>query len=102
MESDETVGGPYLDLLDHALEDRRVTSEEAKALDATAIAWGLTREHVFQAHYGYVDALVATALADGIVTEAERRDLLDVARLLGIPTGTLDAIITQVDSARRW
>ncbi len=92
IESDLTVA-PYLDLLDRALEDRRVTLEEAHALEITASAWGLTREQVVGSHLSYMEALVAVALDDDVITSAERSDLDDVARLLGVPMGTLDGLI---------
>jgi DNA polymerase-3 subunit epsilon len=89
---------PYLDLLDRALSDRRLTSEEAMALEATAAAWGLTREQAIAAHQNYMDALVVAALSDGAISSSERRDLNDVGRLLGIPLGTVDAIIVSKSS----
>ena len=84
---------PYLDLLDRALEDRRITLEEAHALEATAQAWGLSRDQVVGANLSYTEALVAAALEDSVVTGSERADLEDVARLLGVPAGTLDALV---------
>jgi ATP-dependent Lhr-like helicase len=74
----------YLDVLDRALEDRRLTDEEAGALHQTAAAWGLSISAVREAHGRYYDALLAAALADGKVTEFERADLDTVALLLGI------------------
>jgi hypothetical protein len=41
-----------------------------------------------------MEALVGVALADGVITKSEKRDLDDVVRLLGIPIGTLDALIS--------
>jgi DNA polymerase III subunit epsilon len=86
-----------VDLLDRALADRRITMDEANALYATAETWGLTREQVIGAHQNYLEALAAAALADGIVTTTERRDLNDVARLLGIPLGTLEALMAKTE-----
>jgi DNA polymerase-3 subunit epsilon len=40
---------PYIDLLDRALEDRRITEGEALALEHTATKWGLPRERVLAA-----------------------------------------------------
>jgi DNA polymerase-3 subunit epsilon len=97
--SSQTVA-PYLDLLDRALEDRRVTPEEAKAVEATAAAWDLTREQVVGANLNYMEALVVAALEDSVITLTERRDLNDVALLLGIPIGTLDGIISAQAATR--
>jgi DNA polymerase III subunit epsilon len=58
---------------------------------------GLTREQVIGAHQNYLEALVAAAVADGVVTSTERRDLNDVARLLGVPMGTLNALLAKAD-----
>jgi DNA polymerase-3 subunit epsilon len=84
---------PYLDLLDRALEDRRITDAEAAALEATSEAWGLSQGEVAGANIAYLDALVRAALDDQVITSTERIDLGDVARLLGIPRGTLDALV---------
>ena len=93
--TDEAVA-PYLDLLDRALEDRRVTEEEANALQATAMAWGLSREQVTSAHHRYLESLVTAAVADGRVTFTEHQDLEAVAHLLAIDTATLEAILYRV------
>lgn len=90
IDADEHVA-PYMDLLDRALEDRRVTEDESKTLLQTSHAWGLTTERS-SAHYAYMHALVVSALADGIMTVTERRDLENVASLLGMTTRTLDAM----------
>jgi DNA polymerase-3 subunit epsilon len=93
--ADEVVA-PYVDLLDRALEDRRVTEEEANALHATAESWGLSREQVISAHHRYLESLVTAALVDGIVTYTERQDLEAVALLLAIDSATLEAMIYRV------
>jgi DNA polymerase III epsilon subunit-like protein len=84
---------PYLDLLDRALADRRITEAEAAALGATSVAWGLSQGDVAGANLAYLDALVRAALDDGVITSTERIDLVDVARLLGITQGSLDALV---------
>lgn len=87
---------PYVDLLHRALEDRRVTEEEAKALETTAREWGLSREQVLSAHHSYLESLVVAALADGKVTYPERQDLEAVALLLAIDTSVLEAMLYRV------
>jgi len=72
----------YHDVLDRALEDRRITSLEAQVLNDTAVAWGLSTAQVASAHTSYVDTLAAAALADNVITEMERADLELVAHLL--------------------
>jgi ATP-dependent Lhr-like helicase len=83
----------YLDLLDRALEDRRLTDTEAAALAETAAEWGLSRRDVHQAHAGYLRALAKTALADDVLTELEATDLADVAGALGFGAGEVAAAL---------
>jgi ATP-dependent Lhr-like helicase len=85
--------GAYLDLLDRALEDRRLTDAEASALQQTASEWGLDAQAVRGAHRMYFDALVAAALADGVVSASERADLDDVAALLAVPASEVAEIL---------
>jgi len=73
----------YHDVLDRALEDRRLTEIEAQVLQDTATAWGLSPAQVHEAHRIYLDALAAAALADRVLTDLERADIELVARLLG-------------------
>jgi DNA polymerase-3 subunit epsilon len=76
----------YLDVLDRALEDRRLSAEETDELAAVASEWGMSEEAVNQAHATYVAGLFAAALADGVVTEAEWTDLDTVIRLIRTDT----------------
>ena len=46
-------------------------------------------------HERYLGSLVGLALADGIVSEAERADLVLVADLLGVGRGRLDELIAK-------
>jgi len=85
---------PYLDVLDRALEDRQITGDEAAALLAVAMKWGLSREDVLDAHQIYLERLVDAAVANGRVTEFERRDLEAVTRLLAISPAILHSLVT--------
>lgn len=85
----------YGALLDRMLEDRRVDESEADALLDTAARWGLSGNQVRRAHHDYVNQLALAAVADGIVTDAERRDLKLVGRLLGQDQSNLDEILTE-------
>ncbi len=91
---------PYLDLLDRVLEDRVVTEAEAGSLAAIAKQWGLHREEVITAHESYLESLVVAALADGTVTEGERRDLEAVTRLLAVDPSVLHAMMDRL--ATEW
>ncbi len=74
----------YLAVLDQALEDRHLDPSEAEALQDAAMALDISGPALAQAHRDYLAALAKTALADGIVSDAELGDLTDVARLLGL------------------
>jgi DNA polymerase-3 subunit epsilon len=75
----------YLDLLDRVLEDRRITDDEIRALAAVAQEWDLDVSTIAALNAAYLGGVWNLALADGIVTDAERRDLVIVAELLGVP-----------------
>lgn len=90
----------YLELLDRALEDRRVTKSEAEELFATATRWGLPRAAVVEAHRCYLADLVRLALADGVVTPHERADLEAVCELLGLTAATLEVLLSQPSPPR--
>jgi len=75
---------PYLDVLDRAIEDRRLSPGEQDELAATAMALGLSADRIRKLHGDYVGTLVALARRDGVVTERERADLVLVAEALGI------------------
>jgi len=80
---DEVSLVPYLELLERALEDRRLTLEEVDDLHSLASAMGLSTADMERAHRSFLEGLAAAANADGVVTEAEARDLNDAAALLG-------------------
>ncbi|WP_449060554.1 hypothetical protein [Planomonospora algeriensis] len=75
----------YLALLDQALLDRHISATEADALVRLATDLGLTRADAQRLHRDYLTALAHAALADGVVTTAERAELDLVTTLLGLP-----------------
>jgi DNA polymerase III subunit epsilon len=82
------VGGDtehYLALLDRVLEDRLVTSDELDELTHVAEAFGVTEPAAERAHREYLEHLAAVAQEDGIITDAERADFMEVAKLLAVP-----------------
>ncbi len=85
----------YAALLDRVLEDRRVDDSEADALQDAAVRWGLSGDQIGVVHRDYLKQLAVAAVADGIVTETERRDLNLVSRLLGQDSQNLDAILSE-------
>lgn len=84
----------YIDLLNRALEDRRVTAEEAELLLETAARWGLSQNEVLLIHHNYLTSLVAIARQDGTVTELELSDLREVSGLLGYKSSYADQLIS--------
>ena len=98
----------YVELLDRALEDRCLSADELEGLAATAAWLGITAPALEQIHRAYFAGLAQLALADGIVTESEREDLVTVATLLGAPDAVAELtqpIVTPglvVDRAREW
>jgi DNA polymerase-3 subunit epsilon len=85
----------YGAVLDRLLEDRHVDDSEADALVETAARWGMSRDQIELAHRDYLNQLAIAAVADGIVTDAERRDLKLVARLLGQGKRNMDEILSE-------
>lgn len=85
----------YADLLGKVLEDRRIDEAEEEALVELAGQWGLRAEQIRHVHREFLGLLSAAAIADGVVTESEMRDLQLVARLLGIPSSELVTILDQ-------
>lgn len=88
----------YMAILDRVLEDRHVSDDEGEALIEMANRWGLSGEQIVTCHRGYLSQLAAAALADGVVTDAETRDLNMVAKLLGQDTKQLIAILADAKS----
>lgn len=75
---------PYFDLLERALEDRRISANESSALISLALDLDLTRGEVTTAHELFVARLIAVAQSDGIITAREEQDLHEVMEVLGI------------------
>lgn len=88
----------YAAVLDRVLEDRHVSDAEGDGLVEMADTWGLSGDQVQALHHAYLERLALAALADGVVTDAERRDLHVVARLLGRDTASLDAVLRDARS----
>jgi DNA polymerase-3 subunit epsilon len=74
----------YLDLLDRVLADRVVTPAEVDALAAMAQRCGLEDRVIAATHREYLVRLVAAAWDDGVLSDDELRDIIEVATLLGI------------------
>lgn len=85
----------YLAMLDGALLDRDISASESDALVALAGALSLDRSHAEYLHRRYLEALVAAAWADGVMTDLELTDLGLVAKLLSVPEADLGRLIEE-------
>jgi DNA polymerase-3 subunit epsilon len=97
----------YLDLLDQALLDRTISMIEADGLVTVAESLGLGRADARSLHRRYLTGLATVALADGVLTPAERQDLDKVATLVGLPGTAVDRALadaarTAADPARQF
>lgn len=91
----------YLDVLEHAMLDRYLSAHEEKALIEVALSLGLQRDQLTAVHATYLDALAAAALEDGIVTEAERQELDQVAAMLGLPSRLVEVALNRPAADQR-
>lgn len=101
-ETDDTAIQAYTALLDRVLEDRQVNDTEAQSLLDVATRWGIAGNQIREAHRQYLHQLARAALADGVVTDAERRDLRQVAFLLGFHGSQLDEILEVASRKMSW
>lgn len=83
----------YMTLVDRVLEDRMIDESEETALVDAALGWQLSGPQLETAHKQYIHSLAVVALADGVVTASERRDLHRVSKLLGQDDSTLDGVL---------
>lgn len=74
----------YLEVLERAIEDRRLDDTERNDLLATASLLGLSRPAVERVHGDYLDHLIALARRDREITSREHADLQAVAAALEI------------------
>jgi ATP-dependent Lhr-like helicase len=74
----------YLEVLERAIEDRRLEASERSELLATASLLGLSRPDVEGVHGDYLDHLIVLAKRDGEITSRELTDLQAVAAALEV------------------
>jgi DNA polymerase III subunit epsilon len=90
------AGLAYLDLLDHVVEDRRITDEEVRALAGLAAQWGIGPEAAAAIHASYLSEVWRLARADGVVTAAELADIEILAELLGVCADPKAIAVTEI------
>lgn len=88
----------YLATLERALIDGVLAEHEKDELVEVATGLGLTRDQVLDLHSTYLVAMAGVALADHIVTPAEREDLDRVARMLGLRPTDVDSALSTAQS----
>ena len=74
----------YVNVLERALSDRIITSEESEALFNVADELGISRSQVAEIHQCYLSKLVRIYLLDGHLSQSEISDLENVATLLNL------------------
>jgi DNA polymerase-3 subunit epsilon len=90
--SDE-VALAYMGLLDRVLEDRRLTEDEVAALTEAAGIWRVGADVAADIHRAYLAGVGELALADGVITDAERSDLARLTELLGVGPAAHERLI---------
>ncbi|CDQ46379.1 exonuclease domain-containing protein [Mycolicibacterium neoaurum] len=75
---------PYVTLLDRAVSDLQLTSEERVALTELAHELGLDDRQRERAHREFLNGLIDAALEDSVITDAELDQLCRVAALLDL------------------
>jgi DNA polymerase-3 subunit epsilon len=80
----------YLELVDRAVADLQLDSDERRQLNALAHELGLDDARIAQAHRRLVNDLIDAAMADHVVTDDELDVLLRVATCLDVDTGTVE------------
>ncbi|MGB3484163.1 MAG: exonuclease domain-containing protein [Mycobacterium sp.] len=88
---------PYVQLLDIAMADLKLTSDERVALGQLAGELGLDKHAVSRAHREFLNGLIDTAIEDGVVTDDEHHQLCRAAALLEVD---LDSVMARIDPFR--
>lgn len=87
------LADPYLAVLDQALSDRYLSADEVGALTALAHYLRLDEPTLTRLHADYLDAMARVAMADQVLTDAERADLRWVAEVLGLGAAAVDSAL---------
>jgi len=85
VDASDAASAVYLDMLSRVLEDGLISTGEFSRLDAIIEVAHLTRERIVVLHASYLAAAYLEALADGHVSEIERRELAQIATILDLP-----------------
>ncbi|MGY4647678.1 exonuclease domain-containing protein [Mycobacterium sp. URHB0021] len=88
---------PYVQLLDTAIADLRLTADERTALRSLAEELGLDELEIARAHREFMNGLIDAAVEDGVVTDDEHDHLCRAAALLGVD---MDAVMVRIEPFR--
>jgi DNA polymerase-3 subunit epsilon len=75
----------YLLLLNMAMQDLVISSEEQSELSNWAEDLGVSQKDVKKLHTGYLDSFIQAALRDGVITVQEREMIEKVGAALNLP-----------------
>ena len=100
IDPSDAAAAVYLDMLTRVLEDGLISTSEYSQLDAIAEVAHLSRERVVVLHASYLAAAYMEALADGTITQAERRDLTQIATILDLPVPEVPEVTEPAPKAR--
>jgi DNA polymerase-3 subunit epsilon len=88
---------PYVQLLDTAIADLRLTVDERAALRSLAEELGLDEREIARAHREFMNGLIDAAVEDGVVSDDEHDHLCRAAALLGVD---IDAVMVRIEPFR--
>lgn len=91
VDASDPAAAVYLDMLTRVLEDGLISTVEYSRLEAIAEVAHLDADRIFALHSAYLEAAVAEAVADGVVSDDERRELAQIATILDQPMPELSA-----------
>lgn len=90
---DPAATDAYLAVLQDAIADGYVSAEEVETLTAVATRYGLTADELRDLHQELVLGLLDTALDDNKISKAEREEIEQVGRWLGVDLTAWDAMV---------
>ncbi|HCS62115.1 MAG TPA: DNA polymerase III [Microbacterium sp.] len=85
VDASDAAAAVYLDMLTRVLEDGLISTVEYSRLEAIAEVAHLSAERIGTLHREYFAAAWVEALADGVVSSDERRELAQIATILDLP-----------------
>jgi DNA polymerase III subunit epsilon len=83
----------YLELIDKVLLDRLIVEDEVKELQAAARKLHISQDQIITLHVQYFKSLIIQYLADQVISESEKYDLITIKALLALDTYDLDELI---------